>query len=242
MKRTLILSLFILSIGLAFAQRPNTAVIPAHRLDRKSWSERHEQILEKVKSSDPKLIMIGNSITHNLDLPDRKFLWDQYLTALDAVNLGISGDRTENVIWRLQNGEIDGIHPKVATLLIGTNNTDGNNYLEISTSEELAEGIREICRILRQKLPETEIVLLGILPYGYKPNHRDETNKAANAIIAGFPEKDSKIHYYDLGYLFLNENGTVNGKLMPDYLHPTAEGGKLVFEALVPVISKWLKD
>ena len=158
MKRTLILSLLILSIGLAFAQRPNTAVIPAHRLDRKSWSERHEQILEKVKSSDPKLILIGNSITHNLDLP------------------------------------------------------------------------------------ETGIVLLGILPYGYKPNHRDETNKATNAIIARFPEKDSKIHYYDLGYLFLNENGTVKGKLMPDYLHPTAEGGKLVFEALAPVISKWLKD
>ncbi len=97
-----------------------------------------------------------------------RILWEQYLNDLDAVNMGISGDRTENVIWRLQNGAIDGINPKVATLLIGTNNTDGNHYLEISTAEELAEGIWKICEIIREKLPDTEIVLLGILPYGYK--------------------------------------------------------------------------
>lgn len=242
MKKSLILFFLLLSVGLAFAQRPNSAVIPDHHLDRKGWTERHNQILEKVKSSDPKLIMIGNSITHSLDEPDRKIFWDQYLNELDAVNLGISGDRTENVIWRLQNGAIDGIHPKVATLLIGTNNTDGNNYLEISTPEELSEGIWEICRIIREKLPETEIVLLGILPYGYKPNHRDETNKATNRITAKFPEKDSKIHYYDLGYLFLKENGTVDGKLMPDYLHPNVEGHKLLIEALVPVISNLMKE
>jgi lysophospholipase L1-like esterase len=242
MKKSLTLFFLTLTMGLALAQRPNSAVIPAHLLDRQGWRERHEQILKKVASSNPKLIMIGNSITHNLDQPDRKIFWDQYLNALNAVNLGISGDRTENVIWRLLNGEIDGINPKVATLLIGTNNTDGNNYLEISTPDELAEGIWKICTIIREKLPKTEIVLLGILPYGYKPNHRDETNKATNKIIAKFPEKDSKIHYYDLGSLFLKESGTVNGKLMPDYLHPNVEGEKLVLEALAPVISKLLEE
>lgn len=241
MKKTLVLLFLTLTIRLAFAQLPNSAVIPTHHLDKKGWRERHEQILEKVKSSDPKLIMIGNSITHNLDSSDRKIFWDQYLNALNAVNLGISGDRTENVIWRLQNGEIDGINPKVATLLIGTNNTDGNNYLAISTPEELAEGIWKICSILREKLPETEIILMGILPYGYKPNHRDEINKATNRIISGFPGIDSKIHYYDLGYLFLKEDGTVNNKLMPDYLHPNVEGDKLVFEVLVPVVSRLLE-
>ncbi len=242
MKNTLLILFLTIAFISANAQRPNSAVIPAHHLDRKGWRERHEQILEKIRSSDPKLIMIGNSITHNLDLPDRKLFWDQYLNSLNSVNLGISGDRTENVIWRLQNGEIDGINPKVATLLIGTNNTDGNNYLEISTPEELAEGIWKICMIIREKLPETEIVLLGILPFGYKPNHRDETNKATNKIISRFPEKDSNIHYYDLGNLFLNENGTVNNKLMPDYLHPNVEGHNLVFDTLVPVISRLLKE
>ncbi len=186
--------------------------------------------------------MIGNSFTHSLDEPDRKIFWDQYLNDLDAVNMGISGDRTENVIWRLQNGTIDSINPKVATLLIGTNNTDGNHYLEISTPDELAEGIWKICEIIREKLPDTEIVLLGILPYGYKPNHRDEVNKATNKLISRFPEKDSIIHYYDLGYLFLNEQGKVRRELMPDWLHPTVEGDSLVFEVLAPIISKLMHD
>ncbi len=230
-----LLSVLLLS---ANAQKPNSALIPAHHLDRKGWRERHEQILEKVRTSDPQLIMIGNSITHNLDKPDRQIFWDRYLNDLDAVNMGISGDRTENVIWRLQNGLLEGIKPKVATLLIGTNNTDGNHYLEISTPEELSQGIWKICSIIRERLPDTEIVLLGILPYGYKPNHKDEQNKATNKIISKFPEKDSKIHYYDLGYLFLNEEGKVKRELMPDYLHPNLEGEKLVFEALSPEISK----
>jgi len=237
----LLLSLTILFLS-TNAQRPNSAVIPAHHLDKKGWSARHEQILEKVKSSDPQLILIGNSITHNLDSPDRKIFWDQYLNELDAVNMGISGDRTENVIWRLQNGLLEGINPKVATLLIGTNNSDGNHYLVINTPEEIAEGIWKICSIIREKLPDTEIVLLGILPYGYKPNHKDEIDKACNKIISKFPEKDSKINYYDLGYLFLTPEGKVNRKLMPDYLHPNVEGEKLVFETLTPVITKLLQE
>jgi lysophospholipase L1-like esterase len=237
----LLLSLAILFLS-ANGQRPNSAVIPAHHLDKKGWTARHEHILEKVKISDPQLIMIGNSITHSLDEPDRKIFWDQYLNDLDAVNMGISGDRTENVIWRLQNGTIDSINPKVATLLIGTNNTDGNHYLEISTPDELAEGIWKICEIIREKLPDTKIVLLGILPYGYKPNHRDEVNKATNKLISRFPEKDSIIHYYDLGYLFLNEEGKVRRELLPDWLHPNVEGDSLVFEVLAPIISKLMHD
>ena len=241
MKKTLILLSLTIVFLSANAQRSNSAVIPAHHLDKKGWRERHEHILEKVKASEPQLIMIGNSITHNLDKPDRKIFWDQYLNDLDAVNMGISGDRTENVIWRLQNGLLDGIHPQVATLLIGTNNSDGNHYLTINTPEEIAEGIWKICAILREKLPDIEIVLLGILPYGYKPNHKNEIDKACNKIIVTFPEKDSKIHYYDLGYLFLTEGGRVNRKMMPDYLHPNVEGEKRVFETLAPVISKLLE-
>lgn len=238
-KLLLILILTILFLS-AKAQRPNSAIVPSHRLENKGWKDRHKEILDKVKVSDPKLIMIGNSITHSLDRPDRKIFRDQYLNELDAVNMGISGDRTENVIWRLQNGLLEGINPKVATLLIGTNNTDGNHYLEISTPEELSQGIWKICEIIREKLPETEIVLLGIFPYGYKPNNRDEINKACNKIISEFPKKDGKIHYYDLRELFLTEEGKVDRELMPDYLHPNVQGEKLIFEAMSPIISKLL--
>ena len=145
---------------------------------------------------------------------------------------GYSGDRTENVIWRLQNGELDGIHPRLATLLIGTNNTDGNHYTEITQPVDLAGAIWEICAIIREKLPETDIILLGILPYGYNENLRNNINMSTNKIISAFPDKDPKIHYRDLGYLFVDEKGKVNKELMPDFLHPNAEGHRLMFEAL----------
>jgi len=90
-------------------------------------------------------------------------------------------------------------------------------------------------------MPVSKAKRLGILPYGYKPNHKDEIDKACNKIISHFPEKDSKIHYFDLGHLFLTEEGKVNRKLMPDYLHPNIEGEKLVFGELAPVISKLLE-
>jgi lysophospholipase L1-like esterase len=221
----------------------NSATVPAHLLAFKGWRERHEQIIKKVKTGDPKLLLIGDSITHNLDESDRAELRKQYLDQYNTINIGISGDRTENVIWRLQNGALDGIKPKVATLLIGTNNTDGNHYLHISTPEELAAGIWKICSVVRKMSPDTEIVLLGILPYGYKPNHRDEINKATNKIISKFPNKDAKIHYYDLGYLYLNDHdrGKVRRDLMPDFLHPNIQGETLLLKTLAPVISKLMQ-
>jgi lysophospholipase L1-like esterase len=252
MKKLPILLTLAVLLNTAHAQSPgvvkkpeptNSAIIPAHRLAFKGWRDRHEQIVKKVKAGDPRLILIGDSITHNLDRTDRAELRKQYLDQYNTINLGISGDRTENVIWRLQNGALDGIHPKVATLLIGTNNTDGNHYLEISTPEKLAAGIWKICSIVRKMSPDTEIVLLGILPYGYKANHRDEINKATNKIIAKFPDKDPKIHYHDLGHLFLKDHGRVRvrGDLMPDYLHPNVKGETLILKALAPVISKLMQ-
>ncbi|GAI56694.1 unnamed protein product, partial [marine sediment metagenome] len=163
---------------------------------------------------------------------DRQEVWGKYLDQYQTVNMDISGDRTENVIWRLQNGSLENINPKVAVILIGTNNTDGNHYLNISTPEELAGGIWKICEIVKEKLPETQILIMGILPYGYKPNHRNNINKATNDLISKFPEKDPGIHYIDIGHVYLNAEGKVRRELMPDYLHPNPEGHMLMFEAL----------
>ena len=209
----------------------NPASIPTDKLANNWWKERHELVLEKNKLN-PELILIGNSILHTLDDTSRIIVWEKYLDQYNAVNMGFSGDRTENVIWRLQNGEINGINPKLAILLIGTNNTDGNHYLNITQPKELAEATCEICKIIRQKLPDTQILLLGIFPYGYKPNHRDNINKATNEIISGFPTKDNHIYYRDISPVFLDADKKVKKSLMPDYLHPNAEGHMLMFEAL----------
>ncbi|SIS80458.1 beta-glucosidase [Zobellia uliginosa] len=209
--------------------------------DGEWWIQRHETIKSRLKS-DPELILVGNSIFHTLEKEDRKEVWTKYLDRYRTVDMGISGDRTENVIWRIENGTLEGINPKVAVVLIGTNNTDGNHYLNISTPEELADGIYRICSLLNQKLPNTEILLMGILHYGYKPNHRDNINKATNKLISTFPKKHSKIHYINIGHTYIDGNGKVNKELMPDYLHPNAEGHLLMFEALDADIQKLISE
>ena len=177
-----------------------------------------------------------------MDGEDRKEVWGKYLDQYKTVNMGISGDRTENVIWRLQNGSLENINPKVAVILIGTNNTDGNHYLNVSSPEELADGIWRICEIVEEKLPDTKILLLAILPYGYKPNYRNNMNKATNSLMSKFPEKNPDIHYIDIGHLYLDADGKVKQELMPDYLHPNPEGHMLMFEALKDEIEKLMVE
>ncbi len=231
----LIISALILMAG-CNQENDNPAAVPTDKLNSNWWKERHELVIEKNKSN-PELILIGNSILHSLDDTSRKMVWEKYLNQYNAVNMGFSGDRTENVIWRLQNGELDEISPKLALLLIGTNNTDGNHYLSITQPKELADATWEICKIIRQKLPNTQILFLGIFPYGYKPNHRDNINKASNKITSGFPSKDNHIHYRDISAVFLDAESKVEKSLMPDYLHPNTEGYMLMFEALEDDIS-----
>ncbi|MRI02159.1 lipase [Kriegella sp. EG-1] len=208
----------------------NTAEMATKKQDE-WWLKRHELIISKLNPNS-KLILVGNSIFHSLDNKDRTEVWQNYLDAYNTINMGISGDRTENVIWRLENGSIENINPSVALVLIGTNNTDGNHYLNISTPEELAAGIDRICSILLNKLPNTEILLMGILPYGNKPNHRNNINIATNKIISKFPENNRRIHYVDIGHVYYNDGGTVRSDLMPDYLHPNTEGHMLMFKVL----------
>jgi len=233
---TIIIIALLLMVG-CNQKKENTAAIPTNKLSDNWWKERHEMVLENNKSK-PELVLIGNSILHTLDNTDRAEVWEKYLNKYNAVNMGFSGDRTENVIWRLQNGELDGISPKVALLLIGTNNTDGNHYLEVTQPKELAEATWEICKIIRQKLPNTQILLLGIFPYGYKPNHRDNINKATNKIRSGFPAKDNHIHYRDISAVFTDDELKVKKSLMPDFLHPNTEGHLLMFQAIEDDISK----
>jgi len=209
--------------------------------DGRWWKERHQTILGTL-SKNPELILIGNSILHSLDNEDRKEVWGKYLDQYKTVNMGISGDRTENVIWRLQNGSLENINPKVAVILIGTNNTDGNHYLNVSSPEELADGIWRICEIVEEKLPDTKILLLGILPYGSKPNYRNNLNKATNSLISKFPRRSPNIHYTDIGHIFLKSQGRVRQELMPDYLHPNPVGHMLMFEALEDEIERLMVE
>ncbi len=149
--------------------KPSAAVAgaaPQSRLDLPWWKERHEAILQQIKShTDAKLLWIGDSITNNFDktkLPDENFqpTWQEFYEPRKALNLGFSGDTTGNVLWRLQHGEIDGLHPKAVVLLIGTNNT---GYAHESAAETEV-GIDAVIVELEHRLPQSKILLLGLLP------------------------------------------------------------------------------
>jgi len=214
--------------------KPNTAVIPVPRND-KWWMNRHESMNARVKQGNVDLILIGDSITHGWENAG-KAVWDEFYGKRNAVNLGIGGDRTQHVLWRLDNGNIDGISPKLAVLMIGTNNSGSN------TPEEIAAGVKAIVEKLRAKLPQTKVLILAIFPRG--ANNDDplrQVNTKANEIIAKLAD-GNMILYLDFGQKFLKEDGTLTKDVMPDLLHPNLEGYRIWAEAIEPTVVKLMGE
>lgn len=223
----------------------HAAVTPQPRGDD-WWKQRHQQILEQVHQKQPTVIFIGDSITHGWENKG-KAVWEKYYSQYDALNLGFSGDRTEHVLWRLENGEIDGISPKAAVLMIGTNNASREQY----TPEQIADGIQAIVCTLRTRLPQTKILILAIFPRGSDEQRRNKTQDAAynplwakndqvNRIISELAD-GRMIYYLNINQAFLNEQGVLTRRIMPDLLHPEEEGYRLWAEAMNPVLEQLLK-
>ena len=194
----------------------HSAVTPIHR--HNWWTLRHWEVNERVKEGAVDLIFVGDSITQGWE-GNGKEVWGEYYEDRKAVNLGFSGDRTQHVLWRFDNGNIDGISPKAAVVMIGTNNSNGND----NTAEEIAEGIIAICEQIRVELPKTRILLLAIFPRGEQPNPQREKIARANEIVARIAD-DEMIFYLDIGDKFLEPDQSISPEVMPDYLHLTAKG------------------
>ena len=133
--------------------------MPTDRLDEAWWAERHRRIVATAQSHpETQLLLIGDSIINNFDKPnppDEDFLpiWNEFYAPRQALNLGFSGDSTAHVLWRLQHGEVAGLHPKVAVLLIGTNNSDDRHFKKVHTPEEIFAGTKAIVDLIRQRHP-----------------------------------------------------------------------------------------
>jgi len=202
------------------------------------WMPRHKQKLEDLKKQkEVDLVMLGDSITHSWESGGRK-VWDEYYVKRNAFNLGFSGDRTENVIWRLQNGAINGISPKLVVVMIGTNNTGHRQ----DKPEHTAAGIKGIIEELRTRLPKTKILLLAIFPRGKDTNDRlRKLNDATNEIIATYAD-DQHVFYLDINDKFLEGDGVLPKKIMPDLLHPNADGYGIWAEAMEPMVQKLMGE
>jgi beta-glucosidase len=200
------------------------------------WMPRHQAVVDRVKQGNVDLIFIGDSITHGWE-DVGKDVWQQYYAKRNAVNMGFSGDRTHNVLWRLDKGEIAGISPKLAIIMIGTNNTGSND----STAKQIGEGIIAICQKLRHDLPNTKILILAIFPLNEKPCPQREKNAEAS-IFASTIADNKWIYYMDINDKFLDKDGTLPKDIMPDFLHPNAKGYRIEAEAIEPMVKKLMGE
>jgi len=213
----------------ACAQGPET-VVPRPREGR--WMDMHREFIERAKKGNVDLLFLGDSITQGWN--DNE-VWKRFYGPRNAANFGIGGDRTQHVLWRIQNGELDGIEPKVVVLMIGTNNASS------STDDEIAQGITAIVEELRHRLPRARILLLGVFPRGQKPDATREKLQAVNARIARLDD-GSQVKFLDIGKAFLNEDGTISREIMPDYLHLSPRGYRIWADAMEPTLWSMLDE
>lgn len=216
------------------------------------WMPRHQEILERNKQGNVDMIFIGDSITHRWGKYKASItgeeVWNKYYAKRNAVNMGFGGDRTQNVLWRMQNGEIDGINPKLAVLLIGTNNSNSDS----STPERIADGIKAIVCELRTRLPKTKVLVLGIFPKGSKEQRKEKAGDTAynpawekidkiNEIVSQIAD-DKMIFYLNINKAFLNEKGLFTREVSPDLCHLSKKGYQIWAESMEPTIVKLLGE
>ena len=204
--------------------KPNVAVQPVARDGDKAWMDRHQAMNARIQQGNADLLFIGDSITHGWE-GDGKDVWQEFYGKRNAVNLGISGDRTQHVLWRLDNYSLDKIAPKLVVIMIGTNNAGSN------TPSEIATGVEAIVKKLRDKLPQTKILLLAVFPREEKPGVLRAKLAEVNALIAKLDD-GKMVSFLDIGPKFLEADGTLPKSIMPDALHPNEKGYQIWAEAI----------
>jgi beta-glucosidase len=233
--------LFVLFTGsqwlLSSAETPaHSAVTPAPR--EGGWMNRHESFNQKVQANQGNidLVFIGDSITQGWE-GRGKMVWETYYGHRKALNLGIGGDRTQHVLWRLDHGNMDGIQPKVAVVMIGTNNSGDDR----NTANEMVDGVTAVVEKLRAKSPDTKILLLAIFPRGETFN--DQRGKILQVNQAIRKLQDNKhVFFLDIGHRFMDKNGVIPKAIMPDFLHFSTAGYGVWAQAIESKLASLLGD
>jgi lysophospholipase L1-like esterase len=205
------------------------------------WLKRHEGFAEEAKKGGYEVLFQGDSITDGWRNGKAKTIWDATFVPLKAANFGISGDRTQHVLWRLQNGEFDGITmPKVVVLMIGTNNIGQKENPEPAASP--IAGVDAILKTIRTKSPMTKVLLIGVFPRSEKPDHAFRAViKEINTAIAKHDDEGKTVKFLDIGEKFLQPDGTLTKEIMPDFLHLSEKGYQIWADAIKEPLAALLK-
>ena len=200
--------------------------------------QRHLEINKRVKENQgqAEVIFVGDSITQGWG-GNGKAVWAKYYAPRHALNLGIGSDHTQHVLWRLDHGNLDGLKPKVAVVLIGVNNIPD----EKNTPRQVLEGVTAVVMKLREKLPQTKVLLLAIFPF--REDFCAQRGKALQVNQALRKLDDGQwIRFLDIGHLFLQSDGKIPKDMMRDFLHPSAKGYQVWAEAMEPQLAAMLGE
>jgi lysophospholipase L1-like esterase len=207
-----------------------------------NWVTRHGEVLERNRVFKPDVVIVGDSIIHYWGGEPRAPLawaneaWSNCFAGLKVTNLGYGWDRTENALWRMENGELGGIEPKVIVIKIGTNNTAVNN-----TPEDIAAGIEAVCVRVHEKQPQAKILLLGILTRKDEAPQRPSVTERVNKLLGERLGSVPWLTVRDFGPQFRNADGSPNVALFKDGVHVNAAGYEVLGKALRSEIQALLK-
>jgi lysophospholipase L1-like esterase len=246
--RRLLASIIVLPL-LAAAPRPPAAATSIARLDLPWWKARHEAVLHRLQQGPVDLLWIGDSITQNWEktgpAPQQDYqpVWQHFYGTRNAVNLGFKGDTTASLLWRLRNGEVAGIVPKAAIILIGANNLGHVHW----GAGDTVTGIEAIVAELHQRLPTTKLLLISVLP-SERSAWVDENTVAINAALAQRYGKSSDVTWFDATRLFTKDGKTDRALYYDPYLlppeptlHPDRHGMEKLASAIEPIVSNMMK-
>jgi len=239
--------LTLLTAGGALAQDTNapalnTALVPVLRTNPANWVARHEGFVQETQKGGIEVLFLGDSIT-DFWRNTGSNVWNRYYAPRHAANFGISGDRTQHVLWRMDHGELDGIKPRVVVLLIGTNNTgkEKNSDKIRNTVPETIAGVQAVVRELHAKLPDSKILLLAIFPRGSGPNDSNRRKvEECNKIIAKLHD-GQHVFFMSINDKFLTPEGKLIGFRPSDNLHPVTEGFDIWLSSVAPTLKGWVR-
>ena len=203
---------------------------------------RHQSFLEIAKKGDIDLLFVGDSITDWFYWPRGRGgaatgleVWNANFASMKPANFAIAGDTTQGVLWRMQNGELEGFKAKLIVLMLGTNNINRN------PNDEIVDGDRLIIEEFKKRQPQAKVLLLGIFPRNADPaNPLRATIKEINGKLAKLAD-NKQVFYMDIGSKFLTADGTLTTEIMPDGLHPSAKGYQIWADAMRDRVKELMK-
>jgi len=215
----------------------NVAIVPVPRTG--GITNRQSQVLQRAKDApgDYDVEFIGDSITQGWEGAGKN-VWTELGAKYKVINFGVSGDRTEHVLWRFEQGQLDGIKAKVAVVMIGTNNSNKNkDGTWTYTDSDILDGVTAIVNEIRRRQPDTKVLLLGIFPRGKTFNDQRgrilEINQALSRLDDG-----SHIYFLDIGSQFIENDGSIAPGMMKDALHPGEKGYHIWADAMQPKLTE----